>query len=204
MIQIQQGNKTLNFVHIPKTGGSTVTRYLFSQFDYKMLHVVNGQKHSHMHPRWLNLDGESFTVVRHPVTWIESVWKHLRASDTDHVGLRSTGYNPVTQCSLLYKSNFTLFIDNILNHWPDIYHETIVTYTNADMKIIHTETLNTDLKEVLEDLGFDFRMSPLDMPRIGTRRVDLEWDDGQMEEFMEANKTLADNELFKHYFEKNL
>ena len=63
------------FVHCPKTGGKFVTKFLLENFeDSKMI----GDKVWDAHSRYSLNAKTTFGFIRHPVSFIESLWSHRK------------------------------------------------------------------------------------------------------------------------------
>lgn len=63
------------FIHNPKTGGKFVTKFLLENFkDSKMI----GEKVWDAHSRYSLNAKTTFGFIRHPVSFIESLWSHRK------------------------------------------------------------------------------------------------------------------------------
>jgi hypothetical protein len=213
-----------SFIHIPKTGGTTITHLLrgLAQSNAGVttepLNMLNGHSMSHIYKKYISdrIKGtHHFCIVRNPITWYESVYKMIISYSKDHTDLdfkhtRVRGFNPIGHATFMYAPTFEKFIDNMLRQAPDYYFEVCQHYMGKNLDEIpyvgYTETLFKDVYVMLEDMGFEFsREQIINAPSHGGRQHlndRIKWRAGQKAKILEANKMLAKSHHFEHYFKK--
>jgi len=204
MIRIKQNGKELIHVHTPKTGGTTVSELLVKLFDSELANEVNGKQANHLPLKFINVgNAKTFTVVRNPIAWHESLWKMLNDLAPQAKGARRRGWNPVGISALMYDKDFSTFIDNILDKAPDWQSEVFAWYSGVDY-YIRTESLLVDLNEVLRKEGFDYNEKDVLNARNygvrnGIKAEGINWKPGQQEEILSANAEYCKKHFYEGY-----
>lgn len=187
------------FVHLPKTGGSFLRKVLttFHQDaqDYKAkgwhrkLDVVKEEFEHEF----------SFSIVRHPITWYESAWKHTKAVKTAGIGWGNENH-PLSDLEPLYDPDFSKFIDNVIEKVPGYYSKALEDYIGEDYNgvdfIAKTETLYFDAVKIMERLGIKYNMDTvLKSPKFQRLDNTINWKEGQKEKILEL-----ENRVIKHFY----
>lgn len=145
------------FLHIPKTGGTFITKYFRDQ---KMVREEIKVHHPNTaaypegayiaHANWaqiLQKDLPFFCFVRHPLTWYRSYWqmKNFNVPDRSHPFLDG-----------IVDLSFCEFIDSILKNRPGYLSEYFAEYTEQCRWIGRQENLRNDLNNILSALGIKY------------------------------------------------
>lgn len=159
------------FLHIPKTGGmwaSSVLRKVSLTF-------MLGHQHSHF-PQLLEFNAEDwynerfiFTIVRHPITWYQSVWAFRMKS-----GWKMN--HPLdANCA---SNDFHTFVSNVLSYKPDgwvtwLYDQYIQYVPNGIDFVAKIENGSRDLKTALSMTNIKYDENIIDnLPRINDSDMD--------------------------------
>jgi hypothetical protein len=171
------------FLHIPKTGGSWVTKVLTEQ---KLVRANFGHKHatfdrvvfrenfekSHklipcLVGRWVTkylapsqlCEEFMFCFVRHPLKWLESYWRFCKKLEwKDWGAVRSKTYwHPNAILNGLGDDNFEAFVWNVLKRRPGYVSELFSQYTQAGIDYIgRQENLVDDLLAALDRMNENY------------------------------------------------
>lgn len=150
------------FLHIPKTGGMWVSSVLRRSATTFML----GHQHSHF-PQLLDIKDEQwyndrliFTMIRHPITWYQSVWSFRMKS-----GWKMN--HPLdANCA---SNDFHTFVGNVLKYKPDgwvtwLYEQYINFVPGGIGYIAKIENGSKDLKTALSMANVKYDSSIIDNP----------------------------------------
>lgn len=151
-------DKTI-FFHIPKTGGTFVTKVLKDLFR-RAEEVLTDRPHSlmltnhhvvpNMYPHSKNK--KTFAFVRHPVKWYRSYWSYKMSNNWD-----MSHYIDVN-CRDASLDNF---IEKITTKYPQFYTNIVKEYEDVDF-MGRQENLVGDLKEALTLFEEDADLSLID------------------------------------------
>lgn len=221
LINRDDRSRQLCFIHIPKTGGTTITHTIRKYFDCEPLNMINGHSMSHVYRKYLtDKIGKTptFAIVRNPITWYESVYKMIISYSADHTNTdfkdtRRRGFNPIGHATFMYAPTFEGFINNMLKQAPDYCLEVHQNYMGNKLDRIdhigHTENLFSDFYDICLRTGL-FPISPPTVTREqilsekshgGRKHLNnrIVWGAGQQERIIDANIKLFDSPHFKQY-----
>lgn len=167
------------FIHIPKTGGTTVSKFLFQEFG-KHIQTLNGHKTGHIKTRYVEKELFKFAFVRNPIDWWESVWKMLGAMSKEQFW-NGAGFQPLGIIAPLYDKDFNKFMTNVIRFVPGFYSEMLTWYLGKNYDgldfVGRTRYLKTDLKEVLNKIGHEFDYNKLkNFPNFGGGKRTIVWE----------------------------
>lgn len=163
------------FLHIPKAGGSWVTKVLY---DLGLVEQEFGHQHADM-VRVLHADkfptGKSskgslnvplnrpigvaaykFCFVRHPLGWYESWWKYMQGARWREWGQPDDKYHwhPCLALNNRGHGDFNAFVAKVLEEHPGFVTELYGRYTDHGIHFVgKQENLMSDLIHVLHLLG---------------------------------------------------
>ena len=135
------------FIHIPKTGGSTVTRVLMGL-------ALNKEKFFNPHVTWREVQSNprlsewhslpSFAFVRHPLNWYKSYWCWRMLSGWDaNVAIDR-------QCKA---DTFQAFVENAIKEFPGFVSGEYRRFTDGVNYVGRTECLKESLLYILLQTG---------------------------------------------------
>lgn len=193
MVRIKQHKVRAVFIHIPKTGGTTVSGCIRQLFESEAANLVNGKQAVHLPIKFIDTQGApTFAFVRDPVKWYESCWKML-CDMVDFKKFRARGWAPMGMAGFMFDKDFNKFIRNVLEHAPDYYIEVLKWYLGENFDKVdyigRTETLNKDLNVALTLLGFQYDENKVLYAKTqGNRSKQFSWDESLKSEIIDANK----------------
>lgn len=196
MIRFHQDNVKALFIHIPKTGGSTIANILQEIFIAERANIINGTHSGHTYKAFIKdvNKQKTFAFIRDPITWHESAYKMIRDIRPFIKDYRKSGFDPIGVLGYFYDPDFQTFINNILRFCPDFYSEMLTRYLGEDKIEVDylgaTERLNQDLVKILLKLGFKGfdRERVLKWKRLQERNGDQKWGSGQADKIIKANQ----------------
>ena len=141
------------FIHVPKCGGRSITQIL-QRFvpNYKVLGDVMYDAHDTP-----DTDKQVFGFIRHPATFIHSIWTHRarkKANKFGHVWNWQPYLRLESECG---DQDYNKFVENILNgkdYVLDYYMHYLGKYNNP--QIGKMENLLDDLIKFLKENNEDF------------------------------------------------
>ena len=190
------------FLHIPRTGGTWVfdtmnilgvhsKRWMTLPISLPKNHVLL----SHMSPEGMKKVDYIFAFVRNPIAYYESVWKLISIGDRgnrfgDRFGTENLRphwlWHPHMSVTRHYNPDFNRWVEAVLKHEPCWYTRLIESYVGPEGAefcdfIGRTETLNEDLLNVLEGLGYEKQIAPhreeiLKKGRVHNIDREMDWD----------------------------
>lgn len=171
----------LLFIHVPKTGGSSV-RVILRAAGVPFTETGSGYyPEQHASLDWLRLtyrgidEGRmSFGFVRNPVDWIKSRWAWAveTGMDTNRHNVPDAANHWLAHC---WSNDFTTFIERYLERYPGVYTQNCAKLLGLwnDTKPVDyigkTETLQDNLIEVFELSGTPYDQAAFDV--VKPRRV---------------------------------
>lgn len=182
------------FLHVPKTGGTWVTRVLY---DLELVEQEFGHQHADMirvlHAdkfpsgkssrgdfnsslkRQIEVSTYKFCFVRHPLRWYESWWKYMQEKKWIEWGQpdNKNRWHPCLALNNKGHSDFRVFIENVLAAHPGFVTEMYSRYTDHGIHFVgKQENLVEDLIHVLQSL--EVRVDPKYIRRIPLTNVSSE------------------------------
>lgn len=166
------------FIHIPKTGGTTVSKFIFQEFGRDIM-KVNGAKPGHIGARWIEKDMFRFSFVRNPISWWESVWKMCASMKKEDFW--RMGYQPLGIVAPFWDKDFNKFMERVIKFTPGFYCEMLTWYLGKDLNglefIGRTQYLKADLYTAFEKMGADIDRKKIEkMKTYGARKQSVKWD----------------------------
>jgi len=143
--------KNSMFIHIPKCAGRTINRIL-KAYVKGANGILGENKDSHFLP---DTDKQVFAFVRHPATFVHSLWHHRARSNR-----RAPQWNwqDYLRLERVCKSeNYNTFVENILDgkgYVNDYYNYYVSKYQNVQFGKM--ENLVEDLIKILKQNNEDF------------------------------------------------
>jgi len=170
-------NKNNIFLHIPKTGGSWVNYIIENSnldikkigfnkhvtYDYISSTLNESFDKSHIYrrllPRFFIKDYNYFAVIRNPLTWYESFYKHLKRNNYKNYGSVANSYKwHVWACfNDIEHDDFNSFIAEILKNYPGYLTYLYNSYLlNSGAFYLKKESLRDDLYKLGKVLNINF------------------------------------------------
>lgn len=169
----------LEFLHIPKTGGSWVTEILNSNhlidsidthkhadYDYNLFSehlalsgrhhlylALNKFKKKYFQNNTYKKNPKRFCFVRHPLSWYESWWRYMETRGWHNWGEINSSYNwhPNSILNSLGSNDFNEFVWNVVKKRPGYVSELFFSYTKPGISYIgKTENIRKDLYTILK------------------------------------------------------
>jgi hypothetical protein len=112
------------FLHIPKTGGTSIRRALLGREVSEVLPMGEDATARHRF-HWIGRDrpeGTIFTVVRHPADWMSSYWKMRR-----HEG----ALDPRKRLDQLWCDDMSRFAEAVIDHASGYVSRMFAAYAGA-------------------------------------------------------------------------
>lgn len=165
------------FLHLPKTGGTTVRASW-----PKDLWEPDGD----VHRQCEEYNGDfafTFTVIRHPLAWLESYFR-FRYADGWHL-VQGKPW-PLDGCRA---PTFAGFVGNYLARNPGGYGRLVNLYTRGCGLVLRTESLDAGLAEVGRRVGL-MPTTPNHRLREGDRRIVCEWEASQQGKVLKAESCM--------------
>lgn len=164
-------SKNFVFLHIPKTGGmwaSSVLRRTTNTFMVGHQHSHFPQLLEHYPEEWYR-DRFIFTIIRHPITWYQSVWAFRMKS-----GWKMN--HPLdANCA---SNDFRTFVSNVLEYKPDgwvtwLYEQYIQYVPDGIDFIAKIENGARDIKTAISMSGLKYDEEMIDnLQRVNDSDLD--------------------------------
>lgn len=162
--------KNSMFIHIPKCGGRKVTDLLCKYVrDYSV--VGDRIYDAHSTP---DTDKQVFVFIRHPATFISSLWKHRSKVKSNKFGKQWNWQKYIRLENECGDSDYNQFVENILSgtdYVYDYYKHYTKNYSNV--QFCKMENLVEDLVSILHKNNEDFDQEKMkrDTSIIGSNHI---------------------------------
>lgn len=188
--QVIGHGKTLTFIHIPKTGGTSITKWfntiaMYPPNKYHMIRFCETREHWGLNEvkEVVKNTGHVFAVVRNPWDYMVSLYIHL----TTHW--------------MTEKISFKNFVERLPEFSGPLhknYHlnSQQSSWINDDVEVLRFETLNKDFKKIQELMNFYI---PLGHYNASIRNAYAQYYDDSLKK-MVAQYFEEDIERFKYVF----
>lgn len=154
------------FLHIPRTGGVAVEKAIREKYEESEMKNLRIRWRSGRHvlkdsivrgkSGWIEDQGGlfTFTIVRYPLDWYVSNWRFLCTSKRENSWIAKRAWHPQKPMIELWDSDFTRWIDKLLDRQPAYYTRLCEMYCGPEGEEIvdyigRTETLGQDIHTVL-------------------------------------------------------
>lgn len=197
------------FLHIPKTGGSWVSKVL------KMQSLTKAYIGCHKHFDWARIESliipkskllryiffeifkikefhPSFCFVRHPLTWYESWWKYNNQSYVNWKSFTKPHvWHPCHVLNSCKSTDFNHFVSNVLKKRPGFVSELYSSYAHSEINFVgKQENLAEDLCYFLKTRNYDFSEEYIkeeSKVNISSNKL-VKWDQSLKLEVMDTEK----------------
>ena len=188
-------NKKAVFIHLPKTGGSFL-RNVITKFNEDSVDDRSKGWHRTLDSHDLSKYDYTFSIVRNPITWYESVWKHICAVNHTRIGWG----NEEHQLSFLHQYHdpvFSRFIDNVIANCPGYYSESLKGFIGDNYDSVNyiakTETLYHDACRIMDALDIKYDTQAVLASPTFHRPATCEWSsNSQKEELLKLESKIID------------
>jgi hypothetical protein len=182
------------FIHLPKTGG-TFLRNVLLKFSSDAVTDMSQGFHRHLDSHDLTKYDFTFSIVRHPITWYESVWKHINMVKTSGIGWGGK-IHPLSNIEKYHHADFNTFIKNVLENEPGFYSNALKDYIGSNYDsvdfVAKTETLYEDSCYILDKLGISYDINILKATPTFARKQDVIWDSHNKELILQAEYNIIE------------
>ena len=162
--------KNSMFVHIPKCGGRKITDLICNYVEEYSI-VGDRVYDAHKTP---DTDKQVFVFIRHPATFVHSLWKHRSKVKSNKNGQQWNWQNYIRLEKECGNSDYNKFVENILNG-TDYVYDYYKHYTDKypDVQFGRMENLVEDLIDILKKNGevFDEERMRKDNSIIGSNHI---------------------------------
>ena len=182
------------FIHLPKTGG-TFLRNVLLKFSSDAVTDVSQGFHRYLDTHDLSKYDFSFSIVRHPIAWYESVWKHINIVKTKGIGWGGNTHT-LSEIEKYYSKNFNIFIKNVIDNEPGFYSNALKDYIGPNYDsvdfVARTENLYEDSCYILDKLGISYDIDILNATHTFARNEEIIWDSLNKELILQAESKIID------------
>ena len=189
--------KNALMIHLPKTGGSFL-REVIKKFEPTAKEYKQNGIHGKLEVVKKEYEHDfTFSIVRHPISWYESAWKHIKSVTISGIGWGNRDPHPLSDLDKIFDKDFSKFIDNVIREMPGYYSKALEEYLGKDFAevdfVAKTETLYDDSAKLLDKLGIKYNIDIIRKSQKFQRSdKTINWKEGQKENILQLESKVIE------------